>query len=296
MLTTLHELPRHQRTLAKPVSVSGFGFWSGRDVNVEFRPAPANSGVVFVRRDLQPAVTIPAQLRYRIETPRRTALSRCGVQVEMVEHVLAALAGLEIDNCEIWTDAAEMPGLDGSSGPFVDALQSAGIVVQSAPRRYLVVREVTRVGDDESWIEARPSRNPAMSLQYRLDYGADHAIGRETMRITLTPSRFVRELAPARTFLTWDEAEWLRQQGLAKRVTAMDVLVFGEHGLIEGSLRLANECAAHKVLDMVGDLSLAGCDLIGQFVAHRSGHRLNAALVQALLTEFQIVDDWKATA
>jgi UDP-3-O-[3-hydroxymyristoyl] N-acetylglucosamine deacetylase len=276
--------------------VNGFGFWSGRDVTLEFRSAAANTGVVFVRHDLQPSVSIPAVVRYRVESPRRTTLSHCGVQVEMVEHVLAALSGLQVDNCEIWTDAAEMPGLDGSSWPFVEALQSAGVVTQSVARRYLIVHEVTRVGDDQSWIEARPTRSPATSLQYRLDYGSEHAIGRETMGITLTPNRFVRELAPARTFITWDEAEWLRQQGLAQRVTPHEVLVFGEQGLIDGSLRFENECAAHKVLDMVGDLALAGCDLIGQFVAHRSGHRLNAALVQALLTEFQIIEGWKATA
>ena len=135
-----------------------------------------------------------------------------------------------------------------------------------------------------------------MSLQYRLDYGPDHVIGRETVRIALTPSRFLRELAPARTFLTRQEAEWLQQQGLAQRVTPQDVLVFGEHGLIDNELRLECECAAHKVMDMVGDLSLAGCDLMGQFVAHRSGHRLNAAMVEALLSEFQVIDDWKASA
>jgi UDP-3-O-acyl N-acetylglucosamine deacetylase len=275
--------------------MEGFGFWSGRDVSLEFRPAAAHAGINFFRRDLQPTVHIPALLRYRIESPRRTTLARRGVQVEMVEHVLAALAGLQIDNCEIWTDAAEMPGMDGSSEPFVKALQSAGVVVQTAPRPCLIVSAVTRVGDDESWIEARPSRHPATSLQYRLDYGPEHAIGRETMRIELTPNRFVRELAPARTFLTWDEAEWLRQQGLAQRVTTKEVLVFAETGLVEGALRLANECAAHKVLDMVGDLSLAGCDLIGQFVAHRSGHRLNAELAQLLLNEFGIIKDWKAT-
>ena len=124
----------------------------------------------------------------------------------------------------------------------------------------------------------------------------DHVIGRETARVTMDPCRFLRELAAARTFLTWDEAEWIRQQGLATRVTPQDVLVFGEKGVIENELRLEQECAAHKVLDMVGDLSLAGCDLIGQFVAHRSGHRLNAELVGVLLNEYQVIDDWKRSA
>ena len=189
-----------------------------------------------------------------------------------------------------------MPGVDGSSLPFTAALEAAGMVQQAALRPYLVVDEVTRVGDDECWVEARPTRHSAMSLQYRLDYGSDHVIGRETVRLTLTRSKFLRELAPARTFLTQEEAEHLQQQGLAQRVSTQDVLVFGEHGLLDNELRLENECAAHKVLDMVGDLSLAGCDLIGQFSAHRSGHQLNAALVQSLLTEFQVIDDWKVPA
>jgi UDP-3-O-[3-hydroxymyristoyl] N-acetylglucosamine deacetylase len=276
--------------------VDGFGFWSGQDVTLEFRPAAINTGIVFVRHDLNPVVSIPAVVRYRIESPRRTTLAKCGTQVAMVEHVLAALAGLQIDNCEIWTDAAEMPGLDGSCLPFVEALESAGVVAQPAPRPYLVINDLTRVGDDDCWIEARPTRTPQLSLQYRLDYGTDHVIGRETVRITMSRSRFVRELAPARTFLTWDEAEWLRHQGLAQRVTPQEVLVFGEQGVIDNQLRLESECAAHKVMDMLGDLSLVGCDLIGQIVAHRSGHRLNAAMVQALLSEFQVVDDWKASA
>jgi UDP-3-O-acyl-N-acetylglucosamine deacetylase len=186
--------------------------------------------------------------------------------------------------------------MDGSSWPFVAVLQAAGVVTQPAPRPYLVVTETLRVGDDECWIEARPTRHWGTSLQYRLDYGSEHVIGRETARVTLTPQNFVRQLAPARTFLTWREAEWLRQQGLAARVTAQDVLVFGDQGLIDNQLRLEQECAAHKVLDMVGDLSLAGCDLIGQFVAHRSGHRLNANLVQTLRNRFPVIDQFKAIA
>ena len=290
-------LNRKQRTLAATTEVSGFGFWSGRDVTLEFRPAAPNTGVVFVRSDLPTPKRIPARVDRRIEAPRRTTLSEQGAQVEMVEHVLAALAGLQIDNCEVWTNAAEMPGMDGSSQPFVVALQAAGIVEQPVMRSFLVVSEVTRVGDDEVWIEARPHKQPAMSLQYRLDYGNDHPIGRETLKMTVTPDRFQKQLAPARTFIMKEEADWLRQQGLATRVTSQEVLVFANEGLIDNELRFENECVAHKVLDMIGDLSLANCDLIGHFVAQRSGHRLNAQLVQTLLNEFQVVQDWtwKAT-
>jgi len=287
---------RQQRTLAAPAHVEGFGFWSGRDVQVEFRPAPAGSGVVFVRRDLQPARRIPVCAANRIEIPRRTSLAHQGARVEMVEHILAALAGLEIDNCEIRVDAAEMPGCDGSSLPFVLALQAAGVVLQDAPRGQLIVRELVRVGSDDSWVEARPALHGGLHVQYRLDYGRQGPIGRQTFKTRLTRDVFVRELAPARTFILKQEAEWLRSQGLAQRASQHDVLVFDEYGVIDNQLRFENECVRHKTLDLIGDLALAGCEIVGQIVAHRSGHRLNAELVRALLTEGELRQARRVTA
>ncbi len=281
--------PRKQRTIAHPVAVEGFGYWSGRDVRVEFRPAPTDTGVVFVREDLTQPIAIPATVHYRIEAPRRTTLSRHGVTVEMVEHILAALAGLQIDNCLVAANAPEMPGCDGSSLDFVNALRSVGIVEQDAPRAQLVVTETTRVGDDECWVEASPATRDALTLRYRLDYGSDNPIGRETIDLAVTPQSFERELAPARTFLLKHEADWLRAQGLGTRATYRDLLVFGDEGPIENELRFDNECVRHKTLDLVGDLALAGCDIIGRVTAHRSGHRQNADLVRALLLEGQVM-------
>src|SRR4051812_35367137 len=143
----MHAL-RKQRTIGQPVAVQGFGFWSGRDVELEFRPAEVDAGIVFVRRDLAGNPRIKALVAYRVETPRRTTLRAAGASVEMVEHVMAALAGLQIDNCEVWVNEAEMPGCDGSSQPFVTALDAAGTVEQSAARSRLVVQNVTRLGDD----------------------------------------------------------------------------------------------------------------------------------------------------
>ena len=160
-------------------TISNFD-WSGQDVRVEFRPAGANEGVYFVRGDLDPAVRIPATVAHRVETPRRTTLSLAGTRVEMIEHVMAALAGLEIDNCEILVDQPEMPGLDGSSQAFVTALSEAGVQELDAPPKELVVREITRLGDDEAWIEARPAK-AGLSIKYRLDYGSANAIGRQTL-------------------------------------------------------------------------------------------------------------------
>jgi UDP-3-O-acyl N-acetylglucosamine deacetylase len=276
--------------------VAGFGYWSGRDVQVELRPAPAGSGVVFVRGDLDRPRRIPAEVQRRIEVPRRTTLAADGTQVEMVEHVLAALYGLSIDNCEVWLTGSELPGLDGSARPLVEALDAAGIVEQAALRRRLVIGDVTRVGDDDTWVEARPSKGGALTIKYRLDYGSASAIGRQTIELNVTPQSFREELAPARTFILAEEAAWLRQRGLGTRVTNQDLLVFGPDGPEDNELRMENECVRHKALDLIGDLALAGCDLVGYFIAHKSGHRLNAELVKALLMEGGIEEGLRRSA
>jgi UDP-3-O-acyl N-acetylglucosamine deacetylase len=284
----MHAL-RKQRTISRSVSVSGFGFWSGRDVTVEFRPGEPDAGIIFVRRDLASQPRIRAVVANRIETPRRTTLNSGGVSVEMIEHVMAALYGLQFDNCEVWVNESEMPGCDGSSEPFVAALETVGVVEQSALRSRLVVQNITRLGDDESWVEARPSTNGGMSVKFRLDYGSGNAIGRQTLQLLVTPESFRRELAACRTFVLEEEAQWLVARGLGQRATYQNVLVFGKDGPLENELRFRDECVRHKALDLVGDLAMAGCDLVGHFIAHRSGHRLNAELVRALLNEEEMI-------
>jgi UDP-3-O-acyl N-acetylglucosamine deacetylase len=291
----MHRL-RQQRTIRQPATVRGFGFWSGRDVTLEFRPAPPDAGITFVRRDLAPPVRVAATVAQRIETPRRTTLSAGGAKVEMVEHVMAALAGVHVDNCEVWIDEAEMPGCDGSSLPFVEALDAAGFVEQEAQRPCLIVHNVTRLGDDESWVEARPSGDGHMNVRFRLDYGSGNAIGRQTLQLAVTPESFRRELAPCRTFVLQQEAQWLVARGLGTRATYQNLLVFDDQGPVDNELRFRDECVRHKALDLVGDLALAGCDLIGNFIAHRSGHRLNAELVRALLNEEDIVEGRRHSA
>lgn len=289
-------LLRRQATLAQPAVVEGFGYWTGADVRVEFRPAPPDTGVVFVRDDLPARPRIAAHVHQRVEVPRRTSLRAAGAGVDMVEHVLAALAGLQVDNCEVGVTAPEMPGCDGSSQAFVEAIDAAGIVEQDHRRTRLVVREVTRLGDENSWVEAQPASHGGFSLKFRLDYGRDNAIGRQTINLHVTPDCFRRELAPSRTFMLKEEAEWLQSQGLGRRATTRDLLVFDEEGPIDNTLRFRDECVRHKALDLVGDLSLAGCDLVGHFVAHRSGHRLNAELVRVLLKEGEMLGERRRSA
>jgi UDP-3-O-[3-hydroxymyristoyl] N-acetylglucosamine deacetylase len=287
---------RNQRTIAAPATVPGVGYWSGEDVRVEFHPAPANAGVVFVRTDLNGCPRIPAMIHHRVETPRRTTL-RCGeASVEMVEHIMAALAGLQIDNCEIRVDRPEMPGCDGSCLPFVEALRAAGIAQQEGVRRRQVIHRPIRLGNEQSWIEARPCRSGKMILGYELDYGAGNPIGRQSLEISLSPRHFHMNLAPSRTFMLESEAAAMKAQGLGQRATCKDLLVFGKRGPIDNRLRFPDECVRHKLADMVGDLALAGCDLVGRFVAFRSGHRLNAELVRAIVAEEQIQEQWKRCA
>jgi UDP-3-O-[3-hydroxymyristoyl] N-acetylglucosamine deacetylase len=287
---------RHQRTLARPCAVAGFGYWSGRDVELEFRPASPDTGLVFVRSDFERPRRIRADAQQRIEVPRRTTLVGDGAQVEMVEHALAACFGLAIDNCEIWINGSELPGLDGSCQPIVEAISAAGIIEQPILRPRLIVTDVTRVGDDDTWVEARPAKSGGLTIKYRLDYGSNNPIGRQTIELKVTPKSFREELAQARTFLLAEEAQWLRDRGLGARVTNQDLLVFGPEGPLDNELRMENECVRHKALDLVGDLALAGCELVGHFIAHKSGHRLNAELVKILLSEGQIEEGLRRTA
>lgn len=276
--------------------VEGFGYWSGKDVRVEFRPALADAGVTFVRGDLTRPARIRAVVSNRVETPRRTTLRFGGASVEMVEHIMAALGGLGIDNCEVWVNAPEMPGLDGSSLPYVEALTAAGLAEQNAVRPTLVVRDVTRLGNDESWVEARPAVSGGLTLKFHLDYGPGNAIGRQTLSLPVTPDSFRRELAPSRTFMLKAEADWLLAQGLGRRASLQDLLVFDSEGPIDNELRFRDECVRHKALDLVGDLALAGCDLAAHVIAYRSGHRLNAELVRAILTEGDMIGGFKRSA
>jgi UDP-3-O-acyl N-acetylglucosamine deacetylase len=277
---------RSQRTIRQPIAVLGFGYHTGRDVRVEFRPAPAGSGITFVREDLGAEARIPARAENRIEIPRRTCLQVGAARVEMVEHVLAALAGLEVDNCEVRVDAAEMPGCDGSAMAFVAAVESVGRTTQEARVKRLEITEHVVLESGDCRIEALPVDDESYSIEYTLDYPQDPVIGYQVADLEITPHSFVTEIAPCRTFLLQREAEQLAGTGLGKRVRSEDLLIFDERGPVNNRLRFENECARHKALDVIGDLALTGCELVGRIVAYKSGHRLNAMLAQELVRRF----------
>jgi len=201
----------------------------------------------------------------------------------MIEHVMAALTGLGIDNCRVEMNAPETPGCDGSSRAFVDALNRAGIVEQDAPARIWKIDRALTVTEGGMTISAMPSPDSSFKLNYTLDYANHPAIGRQVHDFELHENSFEQELSAARTFVLESEAEQLKAAGIGRHCTTSDLLIFGENGPIENSLRFENEPVRHKMLDVIGDLRLLGCRIEGQIIAHKSGHNLNAELVRAML-------------
>jgi UDP-3-O-acyl N-acetylglucosamine deacetylase len=273
---------RYQRTIARPAEVQGVGFLTGADVRLRFVPAPPDTGIVFVRSDLGPHARVPARLDEVSGTRRRTTLGRPPVQVGLVEHVLASLAGLRIDNCLVEVNAPEPPGLDGSARGFVSALAAAGPVIQPARRAVWCSDTPVAVAEGNASLALHPWDGPGLRVSYFLDYGLTSPIGRQLHTQLITPEAFAAEIAGCRTFILESEAAGLRGQGLGRRTTVADLVVFGRRGPIGNRLRCADEPARHKVLDIVGDLALLGVDLRGHLVACRSGHPLNIELVRQL--------------
>ncbi len=282
---------RNQRTLARQVDVSGFGFWSSQDVVYSFRPSSCNSGVRFFRADLPDSPPICARVENRVDKPRQTSLAVDGAQVDMVEHVLAALRAARVDNCDVVVTAPEAPGLDGSSVQFLSAFLDAGTVEQDCARIALQVVAPGIIpelgGAPDAQIELEPPRDQETYYEYNLVYDFQSAIPNQlaSFDFAQSPQDFAREIAPCRTFLTLAEANELRKLGICQRVTEKDALVFDQGAPIDNPLRFANECARHKLLDMVGDFALAPVDWIGRFTATKTGHQQNANAVRYLLNQ-----------
>lgn len=278
-------VPRSQRTIKASVAVEGFGYWSGKDIRVEFRPAEIGAGLTFFRDDLPGRPQIPVTYKNRVEAHHRTCLAVGDASVGMVEHVLAALAGMWVDNCEIHVTEAEMPGMDGSASAFVTALESVGFLRQGPPVKVHQVNHLIRLEDAQRWIEISSAAPGVLKLGYDLDYAKCPSIGHQHREIEVTPETFKREIAPARTFVTLEDVEVLRHSGLAQRATEKDLLVFGERGVIGNELRFPDECVRHKLLDLVGDLCLSGGTWNACFMGFRSGHDLNFRFMRQLMQQ-----------
>jgi len=273
---------RNEHSIAGACQVRGRGYWSGRDVQVTMHPAAAGTGIRFVRTDLPGSPECLVASHHRVETHLRTNF-RCGAaSIQMAEHLLAALYAFEIDNCVIEIDAEELPGLDGSSYPYCEALERAGLTIQAAPRRSLVIDHAFRVESEGRWIEATPALHGETYFEYRLDFDQPGPITAQTFGLVLNPKSFEKHVAPARTFVTESQADLLRSQGVARHVTNKELLVFGDTGPIDNELRFDDECARHKALDLIGDLAVSGVHLIGRFISHRGGHVMNGAMAEIL--------------
>ncbi len=281
---------KHQQTISRDVELEGRGLFTGGPVVLRVRPAAPDTGISFVRTDQSPPIRVAALVENVSKRARRTSLRNGTVAIETVEHCLSACAGLGIDNLRIELNAGELPGLDGSSLGFVEKLREAGICEQDAVRTYHVISDVVRVVDGDSELIALPPLDPqseTLEITYDLDYGPSGPIGRQTYRVVVTPESFEVNIAPARTFLLEPEASELRAGGLGAHLTYDDILVFGKEGPIDNKLRFPDECVRHKILDLIGDLPLAGRPIVGRIHARKSGHVLNHALVRALQEQYE---------
>ncbi len=273
---------RNEHTIATTCSIQGRGYWSGQLVTVAIHPAPLGTGIQMVRTDLPHRDVCLANAIHRVDAALRTNLICGDAKFQMVEHLMAALSGLEIDNCVVEVDGEELPALDGSSKGYVDRLQSAGLIVQARQRQRLIIRDRYRIGSPDAWIEASPAKAGESYFEYQLSYDDDTPIAPQAFGIELTPDRFARQVAAARTFVTLTQANEIRSSGIAKHVTNQDLLVIGPTGPIDNHFRFQNECARHKTLDLIGDLALSGVELVGRFTSFRGGHQLNGRLASQL--------------
>jgi len=273
-----------QRTLKTTIKTTGVGLHTGARVELVLRPAAPDAGVVFHRVDLVPPVAIPADARHVGDTRLSSTLKHGGTSISTVEHILSALAGLGIDNLHIDIAGPEIPIMDGSAGPFVFLLQSAGIVEQDAPKRYLRILAPVEVKDGDKWARFDPFNG------FRLDFTIDfpHPVfGTENRNVVIdfAEHSYVKEVARARTFGFMQDVEAMRAAGLALGGSLQNAIVLDEFRVLNAEgLRYDNEFVKHKVLDAIGDLYLLGHPMIGQYTAFKSGHGLNNALARTLLS------------
>ena len=265
-----------QLTIRKQVSFTGIGLHSGEPVKMTLSPAAADTGVLFRAAD---GTFIPASAENVVDTRSATTVGAFGVKVRSIEHLMAALGGLGIDNVLVDTDAEELPAADGSAKPFVDLLEAAGRSTLPAPRQRLVVEEPLRVGDEHRWLEIVPSD------EFRISYTLDNShpvIGRQVASYAISEDVFQSELAPARTYGFLRDVPLMRQHGLARGGSLDNAIVVGKRIVLNDHLRFNDEFVRHKILDLVGDLHTLGRPVVGHVTGRNAGHMLNHQLALAI--------------
>ncbi len=271
-----------QRTLKNVIRATGVGLHTGDKVYLTLRPAAPNTGIVFRRVDLDPAVEVPARSEYVGDTRLSTTLEKDGVKISTVEHLMSALAGLGVDNAYVDLTAGEVPIMDGSAGPFVFLIQSAGIEEQSLPKQFIRIRKTVQIKDRDKWVRFDPL--DGFKVSFAIDF--DHPIfngSTQRASVDFSTTSFVKEVSRARTFGFMQELEALREAGLARGGSLDNAIVMDSyHILNDDGLRYEDEFVKHKILDAIGDLYLLGHPLIGAFSAYKSGHALNNRLLRKL--------------
>ncbi len=267
-----------QRTLGGSISASGIGLHTGCQVTITLRPAPPDTGVVFRRVDLQ-GFEIEARRRWVSRVVLATTLMKRGVMLSTVEHLLSALYGCGVDNAYVDIDSLEVPILDGSAQPFVEMIGQVGIVEQPAQRTYLVVTRPIRLEEEGKFLLIEPA--DSFLVAYEIDF-AHPAIGRQRLELRIDQESYTREIAFARTFGFFNEVEELLRKGLIRGGSFDNAVVIGPDGVMNGQLRAPDEFVRHKVLDLIGDISLCGFPLLGRVHAYRAGHSLHTHLATQL--------------
>lgn len=277
-----------QKTIARPVEYSGIGLFTGEEVKIRFNPAPANAGIYFLRNDLEGLPKVPASVETISNCNRHILLKNKGVEIKSVEHIMAALAGLGIDNIEIETDGNEMPAGDGSALLFTQLLNGAGFVELEETKKVFFLKDEITVGNGDASIRALPY-DKGLSLSYILDFNGSF-LDRQYFEIELTESNFCSQIAPARTFGLRTDIEEFKKKGIGKGVTDDNSLILNEDGTITkplsmapAKLRFPNECIRHKILDIIGDLYLTNFTLFARIVATKSSHYLNAQMAEKIV-------------
>jgi UDP-3-O-[3-hydroxymyristoyl] N-acetylglucosamine deacetylase len=276
----LAESSHLENTISSPIEFAGVGLHSGAPVRMRLLPAPAGSGVVFRRTDLDD-FEIPAIGRNVAKVSYATSLMRQGVLISTTEHLLSALLGSGVDNVLVDLDNLELPILDGSALPYTQAFREVGLKSQRRRREYLRILKNVEVREGDKFIGVYPG--DGYSVSYKIDFPAP--IGRQGYTVDLATGAYEREIAPARTFGWREDEKKLRDMGLIRGATEESVIVLSRHGVLNGDLRFPDEFARHKVLDLIGDLALAGHHILGHVVAERAGHAMHTALVSRLLRD-----------
>lgn len=277
----------NQRTLKNSVQATGVGLHTGERVNLTLSPAPANSGIVFRRVDVVPVVVIRAEAHAVHDTRLSTCLEVNGTRIATIEHLMSAFAGLGVDNAFVDLTSAEVPIMDGSAGTFIFLLQSAGIIEQSAAKKFIRIKKIIEIKDGDKWVRFEPFNGYKLNFTINFSHPV-FASTKQHVTIDLGEHSYIKEISRARTFGFMHDVENMRAQGLALGGNLDNAIVMDEYRVINpDGLRFEDEFVKHKILDAIGDLYLLGHPLIGAFSGYKSGHALNNALLRTLLADEQ---------